>query len=327
MKRGIELYAPRLATHKRTWTLAALILILVFFILGEVPVGVILNFGAMKELFPKESWSKLFLNLFFGFGIGALICFAWIRFFEKRTLASIGFNCHPRQHYLRGLISGFGFITVVVGIITLSGGYQFEGDGLWKNFSWMGLFSILMLLIGFAVQGATEEIFMRGWLFQLLTSRYGIAIGIIGNMLYFSSLHAFNIHFSIELAIGLFNIVLVAIMLSLYALKEGNLWGVCAWHGAWNWLLGVGFGLDVSGQSIKLVPLVIDLKNVATAPVWLHGGAFGPEASVVTSFVLLLGIAYFAMRPGHGKVFAAPEIATVENEFETDTDDEPATQN
>ena len=175
-----------------------------------------------------------------------------------------------------------------------------------SNLVWAALMALVFLFIGFMVQGATEEIFMRGWLFQLLTSRYGIVVGIIGNMLMFSALHAGNITFSTELLIGLFNIVLVAIMLSFYALKEGTLWGVCAWHSAWNWLLGVGFGLEVSGQSLKVVPLFIDLKNAENTPVWLNGGAFGPEASVVTSVILLIGIFYFGSRKSHGKVFSVP---------------------
>ena len=41
--------------------------------------------------------------------------------------------------------------------------------------------------------------------------------------------------------------------------------------------------------------LVIDLAPKEGAPWWLTGGAFGPEASVVTSVVLLAGCAYFGV--------------------------------
>lgn len=306
MARGVELYADREPSHKRTWTVAAIILILVFFILGEIIGGGILQLPTLSDAMPKSSWQREGFQLIFVFGIGSLFCFAWIRFFEKRSLRTIGFSPNGWKLYGKGLLIGFGFISTVVGTIYLLGGYQIEAAGIAYNFSIASLAALIFLFLGFVVQGATEEIFMRGWLFQLLTSRYGVAIGIVGNMLVFSALHAGNIKMSTELMIGLFNIVLVAILLSLYALKEGTLWGVCAWHSAWNWLLGVGFGLEVSGQSLKVVPLFIDLKNVDSVPVWLHGGAFGPEASIVTSAILVLGIIYFAKQKSHGQVFSAP---------------------
>ncbi|WMW81290.1 type II CAAX endopeptidase family protein [Undibacterium cyanobacteriorum] len=310
MARGIELYANREPQHKRTWTLAAIILILVFFIVGEILGGLLIHIPGMRDVFPKSTWQSEFFQLVFVFGFGALLCFAWVKFFERRSLATIGFISNGSRLYGRGLLLGFGFISTVVGSIYLLGGYQIEASGIAYNFSLGSLMALVFLFLGFVVQGATEEIFMRGWLFQLLTSRYGVTVGIVGNMLMFSALHAGNIKMSTELLIGLFNIVLVAILLSLYAWKEGSLWGVCAWHSAWNWLLGVGFGLEVSGQNLKVVPLFIDLKNADNTPVWLNGGAFGPEASVVTSVILVLGIVYFGTRKSHGKVFSVPgEIA------------------
>ena len=306
MKRGLELYANREEHHRRTWTLPAIVLILVFFILGELIAYAALSIPGVRDIVPKGSWQSTAYQMFFGFGFGALLCFAWVRFFERRGLDTIGFSAGGLRLYGKGLLLGFGFITAVVVCIYLLGGYQVEATGIGQHFSLGALLALIFLFIGFMVQGATEEIFMRGWLFQLLTSRYGIVVGIIGNMLMFSALHAGNITFSTELMIGLFNIVLVAIMLSFYALKEGTLWGVCAWHSAWNWLLGVGFGLEVSGQSLKVVPLFIDLKNADNTPVWLNGGAFGPEASVVTSVILLIGIFYFGSRKSHGKVFSVP---------------------
>ncbi len=306
MAQGIELYADREPSHKRTWTVAAIILILVFFVVGGIASELLIKIPAMQNLAPKSTWQREVFQLIFMFGTGSLFCFAWIRFFEKRSLRTIGFSPNGWKLYGKGLLIGFGFISTVVGIIYLLGGYQIEASGIAYNFSMGSLAALFFLFLGFVIQGATEEIFMRGWLFQLLTSRYGVAIGIIGNMLVFSALHAGNIKMSTELMIGLFNIVLVAILLSLYALKEGTLWGVCAWHSAWNWLLGVGFGLEVSGQSLKVVPLFIDLKNVDSVPVWIHGGAFGPEASIVTSAILVLGIIYFAKQKSHGQVFSAP---------------------
>lgn len=324
MKQGIELYAAREPQHRRTWTLAAIVLVVLFFAIGGISTSMVMKAVHFQDTFGRGSWQGTSLGMIGTFGLASLLCFAWIKFFERRGLNTIGLKPEGLRQYGRGILLGFGFISLVVGLIYAAGGYVVEASGIASNFSLGAVLAFGGLFIGFMIQGATEEILMRGWLFQLIASRYGVMIGIVANMLIFSLLHAGNIAFSTELMIGLFNIVLVAILLSLYAWKEGSLWGVCAWHSAWNWLLGVGFGLEVSGQSLKVVPLFIDLKNAANTPVWLNGGAFGPEASVVTSAVLLLGIAYFAKQKGHGVIHGTPVVLTDTSTSEVNVYAEPA---
>jgi hypothetical protein len=89
-----------------------------------------------------------------------------------------------------------------------------------------------------------------------------------------------------ELMFGVLNIVLFGFFLSFYAAKEGSLWGVCGWHAAWNWLLGTGFGLPVSGTDTVVDPTLVQLADTPDAVWWITGGSFGPEASIVTTGVL-----------------------------------------
>jgi len=158
------------------------------------------------------------------------------------------------------------------------------------------LLPIGVLLLGFIIQGSTEEILFRGWLMQLIASRHGLWIAVIANSALFALAHAGNIEPSKELFVGLANIVLFGLFISLYAVREGSLWGVCGWHAAWNWLLGLGFGLEVSGQVIDTVPLITDLTAAPGAAWWLTGAAFGPEASLVTTAVLLVGTVVLMVR-------------------------------
>lgn len=320
MNKGLELYADRTSQHRRTWTMAAILLVVIFFVIGGATTNLIMKAINFQATFGKGSWQGSSIGMIGTFGLASLLCFAWIKFFERRGLNTIGLKADGLRQYGRGILLGFGCICLVVGLIYAAGGYEIEASGITGNFSVGALLALGSLFIGFMIQGGTEEVLMRGWLFQLITSRYGVLIGVVANMLIFSLLHAGNISFSTELMIGLFNIILVAIMLSLYAWKEGSLWGVCAWHSAWNWLLGVGFGLEVSGQSLKVIPLVINLKNAANTPVWLNGGAFGPEASVVTSGVLLLGIGYFAMQKGHGATHSTPLAPVLDSELQAEVE-------
>lgn len=288
-----ELFAVRKPRHRRTWTLAAIVLAVVFLIAGQI-IGVIPGI-ALGYITPEGTggWPETAYTLFVLFAAGAILLLAWVWLFERRGPAAIGLNGHFLIPFLRGYALGLIFLAAVVGIIYLIGGYEIEASGTLNAATAAPL---VILLLGFIVQGSTEEIVFRGWLMQLITSRHGLLLGAIVNSVLFGLLHALNIPFGPALALGLVNIVLVGLFLSLYAAKEGTLWGVCAWHAAWNWLLGVGFGLPVSGQQIEVPPLVVDLVDPGALPWWLTGGEFGPEASVVCTGVLALGTLVLLVR-------------------------------
>ena len=247
---GIELYAPRTPRHRRMWTAAAVVLAVVFIVLGQlIAIAPAMALGWFNE--AGQSWQQLAYTLVFAFGFGSLITFAWAWLFERRGLAQLGLNARGPQRFVRGYLVGLAFLLATVGIIWALGGYSIEAGGAFQSASvGAALLPIAVLFLGFIIQGSTEEIIFRGWLMQLIASRHGVWIAIIGNALLFGVVHAGNIKPSLELALGLVNIVLFGIFISLYAVREGSLWGVCGWHAAWNWLLGLGFGLEVSGQVI-----------------------------------------------------------------------------
>ena len=314
---GIELYARREARHRRTWTAAAVVLAAVFLIGGQVVT--LLPAIALGWVDPKaqaEGWPALTYTLVAAFGATAAMVFAWARFFERRGPSALGFNAQGPKRFVRGYLVGLGFLAAVVGIIWAAGGYTIEGPGAFGAASvGAALLPIVILMLGFIIQGSTEEILFRGWLMQVIASRHGLWAGILGNALLFGLAHASNIEPSRELYVGLANIALFGLFISLYAAREGSLWGVCGWHAAWNWLLGLGFGLQVSGQVIDVTPLITDLTDKAGAPWWLTGAAFGPEASVVTTAVVGLGVVVLLLRGrtvDHGvEATPQPEPATV----------------
>lgn len=294
---GIELYAPRRPRHRRTWTAAALPLAIVFIILGQaitaVP-GVLLGFMTPQGAY--EGWSRMAFVLA-GFAAIALITIAWVALFERRGLAAIGFNGAGWRRFLRGYAIGLVFLLAVVGLIAAVGGYGIEAAGAFGSANVIGaLIPIAVLLLAFVIQGSTEEVVTRGWLMQVIASRHGLGWGIGLSSLLFGLLHAANIAPSPELALGLVNIVLFGVFIGLYAAREGSIWGVCGWHAAWNWLLGLGFGLEVSGQVVPTTPLVVDLTTNAGLPWWVTGAAFGPEGSVATTLILLAGSLWLAFR-------------------------------
>jgi len=310
---GIEIYAPRKLRHRRTWTFAAIVLGLVFMVCGEVGA----YFPAVATGFVEpgggdDGWPQMAYQLGAAFGLSAILVLLWAWLFERRGPAALGLNANGPMRFLRGYLIGLAFLGGVVGIIWAAGGYVVEGAGAFGSAAvGAALLPIGVLMLGFVIQGSTEELLFRGWLMQLVASRHGLWIAVIANSVLFALAHAGNIEPSNELYVGLANIVLFGLFISLYAVREGSLWGVCGWHAAWNWLLGLGFGLEVSGQVIEATPLVTDLTGAPGAAWWLTGASFGPEASLVTTAVLLIGAVVLMVRGrtrDHG-VELAPDAA------------------
>jgi len=305
---GIELYAPRTERHRRTWTWAVIVLGAVFAILGPllafIPHMVMMAksgyaAGASGGLPPKPDLTLLdppVSILIVSYILNVAFIFLWVKLFERRNPDAIGFNASGLLRFGRGYLMGCLFLMTVLGAIWLFGGYQVQGTGFWAAPTLVGILPILLYMVMFIIQGSSEEIWMRGWLMGLVSSRHGIVRGVVINSVVFGLLHAGNIKPSPEMVAGVLNVALFGVFISLYALKERSLWGVCGYHAAWNWLLGIGFGLEVSGLKLKVAPLVVDLMDKPGAPWWLSGGSWGPEASIFATLVLLGGIAWLVWK-------------------------------
>lgn len=294
---GIELYAPRKLRHRRTWTAAALVLAVAFIVLGQL-IGVFpgILLGFMSPEGRSIGWQGEAYALA-AFAVTAVIVLLWVTLFERRGLAEIGFNGSGLKRFLRGYGIGLAFVVAVVGAIWALGGYTIQGGGAFVSANVAAaLIPIVVLMLTFVIQGSTEEILTRGWLMQVIASRHGLAWGVGLSAGLFGLLHAANIDPSPELVLGVVNVALFGVFIGMYAAREGSLWGVCGWHAAWNWLLGLGFGLEVSGHVVETTPLIIDLGTTTSLPWWVTGAAFGPEASVVTTAVLLIGSAVLIFR-------------------------------
>ncbi len=116
----------------------------------------------------------LFAFLLFPFALTGLAVLAWVRFIERRPLATLGLTGGPAgdmaggpggRAFLRGHAIGLATSFALVTAIWLAGGYAAGGVG--KAFgSLSALLSMGFLLLCFAVQSSVEELLFRGWLLQ-----------------------------------------------------------------------------------------------------------------------------------------------------------------
>lgn len=213
-----------------------------------------------------------------------LTTWLWVRFFEKRPFWTLGFVSGGRLlKYARGLAIGAACFTLVVGVLALSGQIIQNPGGATASgvTGWAGSF---VVLAGWAIQGAAEEVVARGWLMNVVSARSRLWVGVLGSVIFFAFMHGLNPGIG---PLALINLALFALFASLYALREGSLWGVCAFHSAWNWMQGNVFGLSVSGGGDSGPTLF--RFGLSGSALWT-GGAFGPEGGLVVTLLLLAAV-------------------------------------
>lgn len=261
--------------RRKVHPIFAVILAIVFLTLGEFFMLFMLFLPKAATSFVKAIYSNIEMILTFGGAI--FFIFLWIRFVEKRSFSSIGFwKVQWMRQYLRGALIGFVFISIPVIVLVLTGIVKLQMQQITAT----AIFGIVGSLIAFLIQGATEEIIVRGWLFPVISVRSRIWVGIIVTSFLFGFLHLLNPGITI---LSISNIILVGVFAAFYVLKDSSLWGICAWHSIWNWAQYNVYGFAVSGMTIYSTPL---FKPVTNGSEVLHGGSFGIEGSIITTIML-----------------------------------------
>lgn len=277
---------------RTTWVWAVPILLVVFFFVGQIIAVVPAVESGMIHEDEIEAYPNILYMLTVIFGSVLLILGLWVRFFERKSLASIGMVLEPKGKAKLGWGYGIGLLMAtssVVGIWAL-GGYKIEGP---QDFTLVSYVPIFLLALGFLVQSSVEEIMFRGWMLSRMSERFGLWAGVLSNATLFTLMH---VEFSGEEAFSLIDFsiftimtMLFSIFLSFLAIRQKSVWGACAWHAAWNWSFITWFGLPTTGIALDITPLWVDLVMVEGQANWLTGGAVGPENSAITMVVLLIG--------------------------------------
>jgi len=289
---GTFLFGPADGNYRRTWAWATLILVPLFLLVGQILFLLPAKLLGYLTAENVETYPYI-LNLIIGaFAAAACVFMLWIKVFERRPLASAGLGLQSgwRQRYLRGFAFGLLMATSVVLGIRLLGGYSIEAE---TGLTAADLLPIVILLFAFVLQAGTEEFIFRGWMMGRIAERYGLWAGVIGNSLIFTLVH---VDVDNSAALGLKGIaiftsttMLFAIFLSLLVIRERSIWGAAGWHASWNWMFITCFGLPTTGIDLGLAPLLADYMPAPDAPFWLTGGADGPEGSVLTPIILVIG--------------------------------------
>jgi uncharacterized protein len=260
-------------------------LALLFVVPVLVGQGVVFALGSRLGQ-PTAAMLSALIACFVGWGAYAL----YVRWVEKRPLVEFG-----RRGALRelgaGLLLGALLFSLCVGVLALLGNYRITGTRelglLWVPI-WIGLAS-----------GTIEEILFRGVIFRLLEESLGTWIALIISAALFGLIHLGNPNATVLAAVAI--AFEAGVMLAAAYVLTRRLWLAMGMHAAWNFTQSGIFSVPVSGNPIQGI-FVGELRG----PVWLSGGAFGVEASVVAFAVCTAaGLVLLAVAHRRGR-FIAP---------------------
>jgi membrane protease YdiL (CAAX protease family) len=191
--------------------------------------------------------------------------------------------------FLIGLVVGAAMLSVVVGLLVISGLYQVTGPRGSSPWS--------MISVGI-VSGFMEELIFRAIVLRLLMRAFGAWPALALSAALFGALHLSNPNATPTAAIAI--AIEAGLMLAAFYMLTGRLWMSVGVHAAWNFTQGWIWGARVSGIEVK-ESLYLSAPKPG-APEWLSGGAFGPEASVPAMVVgtgVAIVVLYWAWKKGN----------------------------
>jgi membrane protease YdiL (CAAX protease family) len=256
------------------WWMLVFVLALVLVALVQIATNRTLDWlGASKGL-----WRQLL-------GVAALLGATWIcTRLRKERLKSVGFDLDSRwaRELGVGSLIGMGQILVATAVLWVAGGVTLALDPQ-RSLQALGAGLSLFVMVGIG-----EEVLFRGFLFQRLRDGIGLWPAQVLFACLFALAHWHNPGMTgLTKVMATLDISIGAVVLSMAYVRTRSLALPIGMHVGWNWMQGTVLGFGVSGRTAVgwLHPTLLD------RPLWLTGGAFGIEASVLGVAVDVLALA------------------------------------
>lgn len=199
--------------------------------------------------------------------------YAFVRIVERRPVAEMTGPGWATET-LVGCAIGAALFSLVIAVLFLIGNYEVDGLNPRR--------AVLATLAAAIMAGVTEEVLMRAVMFRILEQWLGSWVALVLTALLFGALHLPNPQASwvSSAAIALE----AGVMLAAAYMLTRRIWLAVGIHAAWNFTQSGIFGVATSGVESNGY-----LQGNLRGSDLLSGGAFGPEASIV-SVVLCLGL-------------------------------------
>lgn len=244
---------------------------------------ILLHFALGKNMLVGDVFDAQTITLitYYGYIVVAGVALMYWKLIEKKPLSEMGLTKHFGSYFI-GAVTGVLLLAAAVFFIILTGNIEYIG--VFEN---ADILVIVLLIGGFVVQGATEEILCRGVLFHSLVEKTSFTVAMDISTLMFiiphlSSLFGGGVIYGI---FGIINLLLISTIFLLLTIRFKSIWAACGLHSFWNAILYAVLGLNLSGND-ETVTAVFHMRSVGEN-IW-NGGVYGIEASVITTVVLAI---------------------------------------
>jgi membrane protease YdiL (CAAX protease family) len=197
---------------------------------------------------------------------------------QRQPIRAMGLDRRPawfREFALGSALGWAGMVACVLPIVLI-------GGMVVTFYTTRRQFALIFLdLAILAVAALAEEVAFRGYPFQRLIEATNPTIATLAVSVLFGLIHLGNPG-------ATFASTLVTIfagwLLAIMYLRTRALWVAWGFHFTWNATMGILFGLPISGIT-NFSPVV---ATNAVGPLWITGGDYGPEGSLICALVIIV---------------------------------------
>lgn len=285
-----------MSTRERVWSFFLFLIAAACYLLSQAVASAVRD-GTAGHISPALLRLVAFAVLFASF-----LFLARVVEHRPKPLSHIGLPI--RRGILRelaiGLLLGAGMVQLGVVLIRFHGAVHFTMTGGALASPLAAAFTRL------ALAAMTEELAFRGYPFQKLVDSVGAPLAVALLSILFGLLHWYNPHATVT---STANTVLVGILFAVAYLRTRALWLPWGIHFAWNFTLGVVFGLPVSGLDLSTWA-----QGSAIGPVWLTGGSYGIEGGISGTIAIFIGFVVVLLVPAAPRAELVLERTTSSHE-------------
>jgi membrane protease YdiL (CAAX protease family) len=217
-----------------------------------------------------------------------LVTAFFVRRIDGGSLADIGLGRITGLAQTNLQVAGIAMLVPMawLGLAAFAGGVRFGGwhANLAQQSSGLAqLVTPLLYGFGFLVAALAEETVLRGYVYGALASRYRWINAAGASAALFALLHFGNPGVG---PVALLNTFLIGLLLAALRRTTGSIYPGAIAHAVWNFALGCLLAQPLSG--IAAYPIFdLQLGDGGEIPVHVSGGAYGPEASILITSLLV----------------------------------------
>ncbi len=262
------------------YILRILAIILIYLVVGSMLAVSADSLAQKFGISEENNWFRIANNLVTT-GFTLLLFLFGGRYLLKHSYNSLGFSFKTFfTEYPKGILIGLAMFSLCVFMGVAIGEHMLTYNT--TPFSWVMWFAFFGL---FFVQGMSEEVIFRSFLFSEISSKWGTIVGLIVSSVLFGLFHGMNGGAGF---MPLFNMFLFGLAMALIYYYTRNIWVSSAVHSIWNFAEGNIYGISISGH--KAFPETIFHSKV-TGSQFVTGGAFGLEGGIICSIGLIIAMA------------------------------------